>query len=161
MTINQDDRDFLESHKVYFEQARMKFLHGFSHWVMDRFNSIFVKYVQPGYVLTPWCSECVIDMVTKLGAWYDGIRDEEMLSIQAGAANVAAQFAFPDDLDFVPITIDDEKKEFSFKAGDVAKAMGLEFTLPMGDPETIPVQRGETIVDAPIKKKAGRPKKKK
>ena len=103
----------------------MKFLHGFSPWVMDRFNAIFVTYVQPGYVLTPWCSECVIDMVTKLGSWYDGIRDEEMLSTQAGAANVAAQFVFPDDLD------------------------------------TITVQRGETVVDAPVRKKAGRPKKKK
>jgi hypothetical protein len=125
MILTQDDRGFLESHKVYFEQAKMKFLHGFSPWVMDRFNAIFVKYVQPGYVLTPWCSECVIDMVTKLGAWYDGIRDEEMLSLQAGAANVAAQFVFPDDLD------------------------------------TITVQRGDTLIDAPIKKKAGRPKKKK
>jgi hypothetical protein len=67
----------------------------------------------------------VIDMVTKLGAWYDGIRDEEMLSLQAGAANVAAQFVFPDDLD------------------------------------TITVQRGDTVMDAPIRKKAGRPKKKK
>jgi hypothetical protein len=48
-----------------------------------------------------------------------------MLSMQAGAANVAAQFVFPDDLD------------------------------------TITVQRGETVMDAPVRKKAGRPKKKK
>lgn len=125
MILTQDDREFLDAHKVYFEQAKMKFLHGFSPWVMDRFNAIFVKYVQPGYVLTPWCSECVIDMVTKLSAWYDGVRDEEMLAMQAGAANVAAQFVFPDDLD------------------------------------TITVQRGETVMDAPVRKKAGRPKKKK
>jgi hypothetical protein len=124
MILMQDDKEFLYAHKVYFEQARMKFLHGFSPWVMDRFNAIFVKYVQSGYVLTPWCSECVIDMVTKLGAWYDGIRDEEILSMQAGAANVASQFVFPDDLD------------------------------------TITVKRGETVMDAPIRKKAGRPKKK-
>lgn len=125
MIIDQLDREFLDANKVYFEQAKMKFLHGFSPWVMDRFNAIFVKYVQPGYVLTPWCSECVIDMVTKLSAWYDGLRDEEMLSMQAGAANVAAQFVFPDNLD------------------------------------TITVQRGETVMDAPVRKKAGRPKKKK
>jgi hypothetical protein len=125
MILTQDDREFLQSHKVYFEQAKMKFLHGFSPWVMDRFNAIFVKYVQPGYVLTPWCSECVIDMVTKLGAWYDGIRDKEMLSLQAFARSDAAQFVFPDDLD------------------------------------TITVQRGDTVMDAPVRKKAGRPKKKK
>lgn len=125
MTIDQSDREFLESHKVYFEQAKMKFLHGFSPWVMDRFNAIFVKYVQSGYILTPWCPSCVVEMVQKLAAWYDGIIDEEMLSLQAGSANVAAQFVFPDDLD------------------------------------TIPVQHGETVVDVPVKKKAGRPKKSK
>jgi hypothetical protein len=125
MILTQDDRDFLESHKVYFEQAKMNFLHGFSPWVMDRFNAIFVHYVQPGYVLTPWCPSCVVEMVQKLAAWYDGIIDEEMLSLQAGAANVAAQFVFPDDL------------------------------------HTIPVQVGESVVDAPIKRKAGRPKKSK
>jgi hypothetical protein len=125
MILTQDDRVFLDAHKVYFEQAKMKFLHGFSPWVMDRFNTIFVRYVQPGYVLTPWCSECVIDMVTKLGAWYDGIREDELLAMSAGSDNVAAQFAFPNDLD------------------------------------TITVQRGGTVMDAPVRKKAGRPKKKK
>ena len=125
MILTQDDRDFLESHKVYFEQAKMNFLHGFSPYVMDRFNAIFVHYVQPGYVLTPWCPSCVVEMVQKLAAWYDGIREDELLAMSAGSDNVAAQFVFPDDLD------------------------------------TITVQRGETVMDAPIKKKAGRPKKKK
>jgi hypothetical protein len=123
MILTQDDRDFLESHKVYFEQAKMNFLHGFSPYVMDRFNAIFVHYVQPGYVLTPWCPSCVVEMVQKLAAWYDGIREDELLAMSAGSDNVAAQFVFPDDLD------------------------------------TITVQVGESVVDAPIKRKAGRPKK--
>ena len=125
MILTQDDRDFLESHKVYFEQAKMNFLHGFSPWVMDRFNAIFVHYVQPGYVLTPWCPSCVVEMVQKLAAWYDGIVDEELLAMSAGSDNVAAKFVFPDDLD------------------------------------TIPVQVGESVVDTPVKRKAGRPKKSK
>jgi hypothetical protein len=123
MILTQDDREFLDAHKVYFEQAKMNFLHGFSPWVMDRFNAIFVHYVQPGYVLTPWCPSCVVEMVQKLAAWYDGIIDEEMLSMSAGSDNVAATFVFPDDLD------------------------------------TIPVQVGESVVETPVKKKAGRPKK--
>jgi len=123
MILTQDDRDFLQSHKVYFEQAKMNFLHGFSPYVMDRFNAIFVKYVQPGYVLTPWCPSCVVEMVQKLAAWYDGVIDEELLAFSAGSDNVASQFVFPDDLD------------------------------------TIPVQVGESVVETPVKKKAGRPKK--
>lgn len=125
MLINQDERSFLDAHKQYFEQAKMNFLHGFSPYVMTRFEEIHNKYVRPGFVLTPWCSECVIDMVRKLGEWYENVIDQESLAFQAGLDNVASQFVFPDDLD------------------------------------TITVQRGDIVMDAPVRKSKGRPKKKK
>lgn len=98
-TINETDLQYLRAHKVYFEQAKMNFLHGFNAHMMDTFHQIFQRYLQPGYILTPWCSSCVLDMVQRLGDWYETIEDEMALSMQAGAANVA--FTFPDDLDKV------------------------------------------------------------
>ena len=99
-TINDIDLQFLRSHKVYFEQARLNFLHGFNAQMMDTFHQIFMRYLQPGYILTPWCSACVLDMVKRLGDWYETIEDELALSQMAGADNVAA-FTFPDDLDTI------------------------------------------------------------
>ena len=96
-TINDIDLAYLRNHKVYFEQAKMNFLHGFNAHMMDTFHQIFQRYLQPGYVLTPWCSSCVLDMVKRLGDWYETIEDELALSTQAGASNVA--FTFPDDLE--------------------------------------------------------------
>jgi hypothetical protein len=110
MTINPTDRDFIESHKVYFDQARMKFLHGFAPGTMDRFYDIYRRYINAGYILTPWCSECVIDMVTRLGVWYNDLRDQELLSIRAGADTVANSASlWPEAIDTVPVIIDEEK----------------------------------------------------
>ena len=97
-TINETDLAYLRMHKVYFEQAKMDFLHGFNAHMMDTFHQIFQRYLQPGYVLTPWCSSCVLDMVKRLGDWYETIEDELATIAGAGADNVAA-FTFPDDLD--------------------------------------------------------------
>ena len=97
-TINETDLQYLRAHKVYFEQAKMNFLHGFNAHMMDTFHQIFQRYLQPGYVLTPWCSSCVLDMVQRLGDWYETVEDELATIAGAGADNVAA-FTFPDDLD--------------------------------------------------------------
>ena len=154
MILTQDDREFLDAHKVYFEQAKMKFLHGFSPWVMDRFNSIFVKYVQPGYVLTPWCSECVIDMVTKLGDWYqlqklkESVTDAGISFRESNGAIIVAQSDGAKTMEIVQTAVEKANETF------------MNFVFP-DDLDTITVQRGDTVMDAPIKKKAGRPKKKK
>ena len=179
MTINQSDRDFIESHTVYFQQAKMKFLHGFAPGTMDRFYEIYKRYINPGYILTPWCSECVIDMVTRLGVWYNDLRDQEenakgsrhytdqeLLSVQAGADTVAFSASlWPEAIDTVPVIIDEEKKEFSFKGEDAAKVLQLETTgllfmmSPMDANKTIN-SAGHSL-DAPEKRGKGRPKKKK
>ena len=99
-TINETDLVYLRNHKVYFEQAKMNFLHGFNAHIMDTFHQIFQRYLQPGYVLTPWCSSCVLDMVQRLGDWYETVEDELATIAGAGADNVAA-FTFPDDLDTI------------------------------------------------------------
>lgn len=90
-TINETDLAYLRNHKVYFEQAKMNFLHGFNAHIMDTFHQIFQRYLQPGYVLTPWCSECVIDMVARLGAWYAQVQDDELIAVTAGADIVEAR----------------------------------------------------------------------
>lgn len=104
MTISTADFDFLTSNKVYFEQARMKFLHGFAPGTMDRFYEIYVRYINPGYVLTPWCSECVIDMVARLASWYSHLRHEELLAVTAGADMVASRgIPFPEQAEQVAV----------------------------------------------------------
>ena len=78
----------------------MNFLHGFNAHIMDTFHQIFQRYLQPGYVLTPWCSSCVLDMVQRLGDWYETIEDE-LATIQAAGSDNVAAFTFPDDLDTI------------------------------------------------------------
>ena len=150
MTINASDREFIESHKVYFEQARMKFLHGFAPGTMDRFYEIYKSYINPGYVLTPWCSECVIDMVARLGAWYAQVQDDEMIAVQAGADIVAAR---------EPETWPEATADFRWITFNISdKAPGDVIPFPE-QAEPIAVKSAGNSLDAPEKRGKGRPKK--
>ena len=71
---------------------------------MDRFYEIYKRHINPGYVLTPWCSECVIDMVARLGTWYAQMQDDEMIAVQAGAKIVASWgIPFPEEAELVEV----------------------------------------------------------
>jgi hypothetical protein len=150
MNINGSDREFIESHKVYFEQARMKFLHGFAPGTMDRFYEIYKRHINPGYVLTPWCSECVIDMVARLGTWYAQMQDNELLAVQAGADMVAAR---------EPATWPEATAHFAWlNFNESDKAPGDVIPFPERA-EQVAVKSAGNSLDAPEKRGKGRPKK--
>ena len=69
-TINPDDAEFIRRHTVYFEQARLDFLHGMQPEVRNRFELIYKRYRDPKFVLTTWCSACVVDMMKRLADWW-------------------------------------------------------------------------------------------
>ena len=69
--INPDDRAFIEQHTVYFEQARLDFLHGLQLHQRNRFEEIYQTYLDSNFVLTTWCSACVVDMMKRIADWWD------------------------------------------------------------------------------------------
>lgn len=69
-TINPDDAEFIRNHTVYFEQARLDFLHGLQPHVRNRFEMIYKAYIDRNFVLTTWCSACVVDMMQRLADWW-------------------------------------------------------------------------------------------
>ena len=71
-TINPDDLEFIRTHEVYFEQARLDFLHGMQLHTRNRFEQIYKTYLDKNFVLTTWCSVCVVDMMKRLDAWWIG-----------------------------------------------------------------------------------------
>jgi hypothetical protein len=96
MNPTAEDREFIEGHKVYFEQADLNFLHGMQPHVMLRFEMLYKAYLDPKFVLTTWCSACVVDMMQRLAYWYRNLQPLEHPEPSTGD-DVA--FVFPDDLD--------------------------------------------------------------
>jgi hypothetical protein len=74
MNPTAEDREFIEGHKVYFEQADLNFLHGMQPHVMLRFEMLYKAYLDPKFVLTTWCSACVVDMMKRLAHWYRNLQ---------------------------------------------------------------------------------------
>ena len=77
-TINPDDAEFIRNHTVYFEQARLDFLHGLQPHVRNRFEMIYKFYIDRNFVLTTWCSACVVDMMQRLADFWDANKPAEM-----------------------------------------------------------------------------------
>lgn len=78
-TINPDDAEFIRTHAVYFEQARLDFLHGLQPHVRNRFEMIYKAYIDRNFVLTTWCSACVVDMMQRLDAWWVGQKIQDIV----------------------------------------------------------------------------------
>ena len=78
-TINPDDLEFIRTHEVYFEQARLDFLHGMQLHTRNRFEQIYKTYLDKNFVLTTWCSVCVVDMMKRLDAWWIGCKIQDIV----------------------------------------------------------------------------------
>jgi hypothetical protein len=78
MTIPQADRDFFRHNSVYFEQARMGFLHGMPQATLAHMEHLYRAHLDRNFILTAWCSACVVDMMVRLSRWWEGVQQEEV-----------------------------------------------------------------------------------
>ena len=96
--IDSADLAFMRDYKVYFDQAKMDFIHGMQPHVRNHLEMLYRKYVDGGFILTTWCSACVVDMMKRLGAWYD--KQTELKHPEPSTGDDMA-FVFPHDLDAI------------------------------------------------------------
>ena len=98
MAIDSHDLEYLQAHKVYFDQAKLNFIHGMQPHVRNHFEMLYKKYLDKGFILTTWCGQCVVDMMKRLATWYDQQTELKHPEPSTGD-DVADDFVFPDDLD--------------------------------------------------------------
>jgi len=103
MNPTAEDREFIEGHKVYFEQADLNFLHGMQPHVMLRFEMLYKAYLDPKFVLTTWCSACVVDMMQRLAHWYRNL--QTLPHPEPSTGDDVPETPFPDVLDAIKPTI--------------------------------------------------------
>jgi len=76
--MNDTDRDFLKFNEVYFEQARLGFLHGMPPATLAHMEQLYKTYLDKNFILTTWCSACVVDMMVRLSRWWEAVQQEEV-----------------------------------------------------------------------------------
>lgn len=71
--MNQEHIDFLEANKINFETVKLGFTRNISHDTLRMYEHIYHLYINPSYVLTYWCGDCVFDMLKRLMHYYENL----------------------------------------------------------------------------------------
>lgn len=63
--------DFLKANSINFETVKLGFVKNLPMHVLTQYEAIYRAYLDKQYVVTPWCSACVFDMLKRLSAYYE------------------------------------------------------------------------------------------
>ena len=65
---------FLEQNSINFERVKLGFITNLSPELLDQYAAIYRSNIDPNYVVTPWCSSCVMAMMERLMRIYDAYK---------------------------------------------------------------------------------------
>ena len=63
--------EFLKANAINFETVKLGFVKNLPMPVLTQYEAIYRAYLDEKYVVTPWCSACVFDMLKRLTALYE------------------------------------------------------------------------------------------
>jgi hypothetical protein len=75
--MTQTDKDFIQEHIINFESVRIGFLRNIPIHILNGYESIYRRYLDPNYILTAWCSACVMDMMKRLIQYWDYVNEQK------------------------------------------------------------------------------------
>ncbi len=73
--MTQSDKDFIQEHIINFTSVRLGFLRNIPIHILNGYESIYRRYLDPNYILTAWCSACVMDMMKRLVQYWDYVNE--------------------------------------------------------------------------------------
>ncbi len=69
--MKQEHIDFLEKNKINFDTVKLGFTKNIPIETLQMYEHIYHQYINPNYVLTYWCGDCVFDMLKRLMNYYE------------------------------------------------------------------------------------------
>lgn len=71
--MKQEHIDFIEANKINFETVKLGYTKNIPIDTLKMYEHIYHLYLNPSYVLTYWCGDCVFDMLKRLMYYYEGL----------------------------------------------------------------------------------------
>ncbi|CAB4152419.1 hypothetical protein UFOVP617_14 [uncultured Caudovirales phage] len=71
--MTQQHIDFIEDNKINFETVNLGYTKNIPIETLKMYEHIYHLYLNPSYVLTYWCGDCVFDMLKRLMYYYEGL----------------------------------------------------------------------------------------
>lgn len=78
--MKQEHKDFLEKNKINFDTVKLGYTRQIPMQDLQMYEHIYHQYLNPTYVLTYWCGDCVFDMLKRLMNYYEGLPKDEPVS---------------------------------------------------------------------------------
>ena len=75
--MTQKEVIFLEQNIINFERVKLGFITNLSPELLDQYAAIYRSNIDPNYVVTPWCSSCVMAMMERLIRIYEAYKLEQ------------------------------------------------------------------------------------
>ncbi len=69
--MKPQDIAFCQQHIINFESVKLGFTRNISFEVLGEYERMYREYLDPQFILTYWCGECVFDMLKRLIAFYE------------------------------------------------------------------------------------------
>lgn len=77
--IPENDKQFIQSNIINFETAKLGFVKNLHPDILWNYEDIYKRHISPTYVLTVWCSACVLSLMTELSRWWEANKDQPLV----------------------------------------------------------------------------------
>jgi hypothetical protein len=79
--MTQEDEQFIQDNIYNFECVKIGFMKNLPLHILVGYEQIYKRYLDPGFILTSWCSSCVADMMKRLCNYWDSYQESKLLDI--------------------------------------------------------------------------------
>ena len=76
--MKQEHLDYLEKNIVNYHMVQNGFVRNLDLELLQMYEHIYKTYLDQSFVLTKWCSNCVMDMIKRLYAHYLSLPQEQV-----------------------------------------------------------------------------------
>lgn len=76
--MKQEHKDYLEEHIANWHTVENGYVRNLDINLLNMYEHIYREYLDKQFVLTSWCSSCVMDMVYRLYTYYFSLPQEEV-----------------------------------------------------------------------------------
>ncbi len=74
--MKQEHKDYLEEHIGNFHTVQNGYVRNLDIQLLNMYEHIYKLYLDPQFVLTKWCSSCVMEMLQRLYGYYLSLPQE-------------------------------------------------------------------------------------
>ena len=74
--MKQEHKDYLEEHIGNYHTVQNGYVRNLDIQLLNMYEHIYKLYLDPQFVLTKWCSSCVMEMLQRLYLYYLSLPQE-------------------------------------------------------------------------------------